>query len=229
MSVTYKDIDLLSQKASLAGTEKIEVSDTNYITPDQIAAHKRVHLEDESDLPATPDSDTLYLIDDDGSGGSSNIVHLEDESELPASPDPDTLYVIDESGSTAYESVANKVTTMSASSTNEEYPSAKCVYDFVKPNMASSQPSGGMNPGPLYNLGTLSGAVTISFASPSDSSVENEYKFTFDSGSTAAVPTWPVSITSWAGNCVTSNQPVISASKHYEVSVVGGYGIIVEF
>lgn len=69
MSVTYKDIDLLSQKASLAGTEKIEVSDTQYITPDQIAALKRVHLEDESEMPVSPDSDTLYLIDDDGSGG----------------------------------------------------------------------------------------------------------------------------------------------------------------
>lgn len=231
MAITYKDIDDLSLKSSVAGTEKLPVSDTQYITPDQIAAHKRVHLTDESDLPATPDSNTLYLIDDDGSGGggSSNIVHLEDESELPASPDPDTLYVIDESGSSAYESVANKVTTMSASSTDEQYPSAKGVYDFVKPDMESSQPSGGMNPGTMYNLGTLSGAVTISFASPSDSSVENEYKFTFDSGSTAAVPTWPVSITSWAGNCVTSNQPVISASKHYEVSVVGGYGVIVEF
>ena len=38
MSVTYKDIDQLSQKSSLAGTEKLPVSDTEYITPDQIAA-----------------------------------------------------------------------------------------------------------------------------------------------------------------------------------------------
>lgn len=36
MAITYKDIDLLSQKASLAGTEKLPVSDTEYITPDQI-------------------------------------------------------------------------------------------------------------------------------------------------------------------------------------------------
>ena len=100
MSVTYKDIDLLSQKASLAGTEKIEVSDTNYITPDQIAAHKRVHLTDESELPANPDANTLYLIDDDGSSITGiRVVHLSDESEMPASPDANTIYLIDDASS----------------------------------------------------------------------------------------------------------------------------------
>ena len=38
MSVTYKDIDTLSQKSSVAGTEKLPVSDTQYITPSQIVA-----------------------------------------------------------------------------------------------------------------------------------------------------------------------------------------------
>ena len=33
---TYKDINLLTQKATMAGTEKLPVSDTEYITPDQI-------------------------------------------------------------------------------------------------------------------------------------------------------------------------------------------------
>lgn len=37
MAVTYKDIDQLTQKASPTGTEKIPVSDTEYITPQQIA------------------------------------------------------------------------------------------------------------------------------------------------------------------------------------------------
>lgn len=37
MAVTYKDIDLLSQKSSVVGTEKLPVSDTEYITPAQIA------------------------------------------------------------------------------------------------------------------------------------------------------------------------------------------------
>lgn len=38
MAVTYKDIDQLAAKASAVGTEKIVVSDTEYITPRQIAA-----------------------------------------------------------------------------------------------------------------------------------------------------------------------------------------------
>lgn len=37
MAVTYKDIGQLTQKSSVAGTEKIPVSDTQYITPSQIA------------------------------------------------------------------------------------------------------------------------------------------------------------------------------------------------
>lgn len=36
--VTHKDINLLSQKSAVAGTEKIPVSDTEYITPAQIVA-----------------------------------------------------------------------------------------------------------------------------------------------------------------------------------------------
>ena len=164
MAVTYKDIDDLSQKSMVAGTEKLPVSDTQYITPEQIATSKRIHLTDESDMPASPDSNTLYLIDDDGSGqytlpiasastlggvkvgsglsinsttgvldatgGSANIVHLEDESEMPVSPDSDTLYVIDETPG-AFEETANKVTSLSSSSTNTQYPSAKCVYDLI--------------------------------------------------------------------------------------------------
>lgn len=38
MAVTYKDIGQLSQKSSVAGTEKIPVSDTEYITPSQITS-----------------------------------------------------------------------------------------------------------------------------------------------------------------------------------------------
>lgn len=38
MAITYKSVDLLTQKSVAAGTEKIPVSDTQYITPNQIAA-----------------------------------------------------------------------------------------------------------------------------------------------------------------------------------------------
>ena len=38
MAITYKDINLLTQKPSVAGTEKLPVSDTQYITPAQITS-----------------------------------------------------------------------------------------------------------------------------------------------------------------------------------------------
>lgn len=36
-SINFKDISLLTQKVAVAGTEKLPVSDTEYITPNQIA------------------------------------------------------------------------------------------------------------------------------------------------------------------------------------------------
>ena len=93
-----------------------------------------------------------------------------------------------------------------------------------------TQPSGGMLPDVTYKLGTLTGATTFSFAAAVSGNV-NHYYFTFTSGSTAVVPTWPASITSWDGNCVDSNTglPVIAASKTYEVSVIDGLAMIKEW
>lgn len=94
----------------------------------------------------------------------------------------------------------------------------------------STQPSGGMLPDVVYELGTLTGATTFSFAAAVSGNL-NHYYFTFTSGSTAVVPTWPASITSWDGNCVdsTTGLPVIVASKTYEVSVLDGNAIIKEW
>lgn len=43
------------------------------------------------------------------------------------SVDPDQLYLTEDSS----ESTTNKVTSLSSSSTDTQYPSAKCVYDIV--------------------------------------------------------------------------------------------------
>lgn len=65
MAVTYKDIDLLTQKSAVVGTEKLPVSDTEYITPDQIAG--RVTVDDElsrtSENPVQNKVITLAQID----------------------------------------------------------------------------------------------------------------------------------------------------------------------
>lgn len=94
----------------------------------------------------------------------------------------------------------------------------------------TTQPSGGMLPDVIYKLGTLTGATTFSFAVAVSGNL-NHYYFVFTSGSTAVVPTWPASITSWDGNCVdsTTHLPVIAASKTYEVSVIDGLAMIKEW
>lgn len=106
--------------------------------------------------------------------------------------------------------------------------SPKAVYDFVCPPKASSQPQGGMAPGIFYDLGTLTGSVTISLAAPSDANIANEYRFTFVAGSTAPTVTWPAGV-EWAGGCVESGAPVITGGNSYEVSIMDGKGIIVEW
>lgn len=117
--------------------------------------------------------------------------------------------------------------TPTASSTN--LVTSGGVYDEVHPATGSSQPAGGMLPNKLYKLGTLTGNVSIAFASPSDNTVENEYKFSFTAGSTAPTITWPNSITKWAGNALDSGLPNVEADTYYEVSVVDGMGIINKF
>lgn len=75
MAITYKDINQLTQKASPAGTEKIPVSDTQYVTIDQIAGKK---------LPVLSSSDAYKLLGVDSNGnivaafsfGASGIEYL---------------------------------------------------------------------------------------------------------------------------------------------------------
>lgn len=55
----FKDIDELSQKATIAGTEKLPVSDTEYITPDQIA--DLAPSQKQSDWDESDQDDPAYI------------------------------------------------------------------------------------------------------------------------------------------------------------------------
>lgn len=63
MAITYKDINQLSQKSQVAGTEKIPVSDTQYITPNQIAAL----------APGGDTSDCVHKTGDETVGGDKTF------------------------------------------------------------------------------------------------------------------------------------------------------------
>ena len=82
--------------------------------------------------------------------------------------------------------------------------------------VGTAQPSGGFLPDVVYNLGTLTGSVTFALA-PAVSGNLNHYFIIFDADSTAPTITWPSGLTWAAGSA-----PTITASKHYEISILGG-------
>lgn len=106
--------------------------------------------------------------------------------------------------------------------TSENAVKSSGIYSEIHPANQSSQPAGGMLPNVLYNLGELSGSVNIVLATPTDNTIANHYFFTFSTGATAPTITWDAKITSWKDG----SAPTINASKHYEVSVLGGVAII---
>ena len=90
MAIIYKDINLLTQKSAAAGTEKLPVSDTEYITPDQIAAlgiigdgvtNIVVLTNAEYQALTTKDPNTVYIITDvdpgGGGGGGGGITEID--------------------------------------------------------------------------------------------------------------------------------------------------------
>ena len=107
---------------------------------------------------------------------------------------------------------------------NNKVTGAKAVYDEIHPAVENSQPAGGFAPNILYELGTLTGTVTFTMASPTDATIINHYYWTFETSSTAPTITWPSGVTSWFGG----SAPTVSASKHYEVSVLDGVGCFME-
>lgn len=70
-----------------------------------------------------------------GSGGGSNIIELtQAEYDALTAYTEDAMYVITDAQDINidnYEMISNKVNSISAESTDEEYPSAKCVYDMI--------------------------------------------------------------------------------------------------
>lgn len=125
------------------------------------------------------------------------------------------------------ENTSNKVTSLSAQSTDDQYPSASAVVDYVDDAVdtpvESTQPSGGFLPNVVYDLGTLTGSVTFALAAGVTGKV-NAYHWTFDTGSTAPTITWPANII-WPDDVT----PTVDANKHYEVLVRNGYASIIVF
>lgn len=99
---------------------------------------------------------------------------------------------------------------------NHEHP------QYYAKTAESSQPAGGFLPDVVYDLGEISGSVTFALSAAVSGNV-NHYFWMFDTGSTAPTVTWPSGIT-WADG----SAPTPAASKHYEVSVLGGIAMYLE-
>ena len=141
----------------------------------------------------------------------------------------DTLKEL-ENGGSGVEKVANKVTTISADSTDVQYPSAKAVYTAIQEGGGGSSaipveyemPQGGFLPNVYYELGDISSATTFSLAQ-GEQGVLNHYYWTFNIGSSAPLIAWPSGL-QWAWG----SEPELRAYQHYEVSVIENYAFFVE-
>ena len=146
MALIGKDIGLLTQKESVAGTEKIPVSDTEYITPDQIAGRAAVTAD--SALSSTSENvvqNKVIKAEFAKVPYLGSPVGTAEEAEAPVKgirmngsavtvtdgvADLGTVLTAHQDIS-GKEDTSNKVQSVSSSSTHNQYPTAKCLYDLV--------------------------------------------------------------------------------------------------
>lgn len=133
-----------------------------------------------------------------------------------------------------WENVSRKVTTLSAGSTDAQYPSAKCVYDATK-NKADKTTSAVKTyaSGTTYTLvaneiATLDASMaasgdSISIALPASPAVTDCFDIQITLG--ANVPSINLPSVSWLGG----SEPTFSASKKYEINIMNGLAVCGEF
>lgn len=92
-----------------------------------------------------------------------------------------------------------------------------------KVSIANTQPQTGMSTNTLYNLGVISQDTTFAINPAQEVGIANVWMWTFSTGSTAPMITWPQQITMWADG----EAPTIEANKHYEISVMDGMATVV--
>lgn len=124
------------------------------------------------------------------------------------------------SGATA--GLKNNVTELSAV-TSGLVETVDEVKEKVNIPVAQTIPATGLKPNVFYNLGELTANTTFTLAAPETQDIVNHYYWAFDIGSTVPTITWPTGLTWFDGAA-----PVLSANKHYEVSVINNVAIAME-
>ena len=90
-------------------------------------------------------------------------------------------------------------------------------------------PNTGMLPNVVYNFGVLSANTTFTLAAATDNTIANVWAWTFETGDT--VPTLAFPNVIWTDTSKTEEvdsvtMPVVEANKHYEVTIMDGYGTV---
>ena len=81
MAITYKDIGDLSQKSAVAGTEKLPVSDTEYITPSQITGDY-LPLSGGTMTGSIYLSNSTYIQSKNSGGTNQNVLGMNNSNQL---------------------------------------------------------------------------------------------------------------------------------------------------
>lgn len=96
------------------------------------------------------------------------------------------------------------------------------IFPLATP-LQTSMPQSGMVANTVYALGELNASTTFLLAAATDNAIANVWTWTFSTGSTDPMITWPQQITMWADG----EAPDIEANKRYEVSVMDGLACVV--
>lgn len=127
---------------------------------------------------------------------------------------------------TALESKQDTLTFDSVPTENSSNPvESGGVYDAIYPVVETTMPQTGFLPNMMYELGELNSATTFSLNTTVLSDNVKHYYWTFETGATPPTITWPIGIM-WS-----TGQPpaTIGANCHYEVSVINGYAVYMEY
>lgn len=125
-------------------------------------------------------------------------------------------YVITDTQMTALGNAIRAKTGGSASMTLAQMIDAigGLTMPIPKVTKLSTDTTTALDPNKLYVFPEMS-SLTITLNAPSDATIQNEYHFCFDSGSTATVLTVPVAVLQPDGFTVEANM-------HYEISILEG-------
>ena len=96
------------------------------------------------------------------------------------------------------------------------------IFPLATP-LQNSMPQSGMVANTVYALGELNSDTTFALFPATDTDIANIWYWTFNTGATAPMITWPAQITMWADG----EAPTIEANKRYEVSVMDGLACVV--